>query len=159
MDPHRIEDKDDARRLLREERRHEHHQPRTLENARDVQAPTGAGNAALVAEDDRIELDPAEIAAADAELGRHYDELSKLLAQAKELEAPLRDGTSPVAAHLRKAFHLRSSDDAGVQAVLQGYLDELDTLRQSIRRVSSDHASNDAETAATLAGLRAKSEE
>lgn len=100
-----------------------------MQDARDVKAPSGAGTAKLVG-DGRIELDPAEIAAADAELGKRYDELSDLLAQAKELESPLKDGSGPVSLHPRKAFGLRGSADSGVQAVLKDYLDALTALHR-----------------------------
>jgi hypothetical protein len=154
MDEHRLSDKADAQKLLRQERQHKEHRSK-IEHARDVDEPTGAGSAELVGEDGgRIELDPAEIAAADAELGRRYDELNDLLAKAKDLESPLRDGDSPVAAHLRKAFGMRGSADTGVQATLRDYLDELDALRQAIRNAGAGHAENEADIQATLAGLR-----
>lgn len=154
VDEHRLSDKADARKLLRQERQHQERSSK-IEQAGDVAKPSGAGNAELVGEDDgTIELDPAEIAAADAELGRRYDELNELLTKAKELESPLRDGDSPVAAHLRKAFGMRGSADTGVQATLSDYLDELDALRQAIRNASAGHAENEADIQATLAGLR-----
>ncbi|KAA9156371.1 hypothetical protein FPZ12_028020 [Amycolatopsis acidicola] len=153
MDEHRLRDKADAQKLLRQEKQHQQHSSQVRE-AGDVAKPTGAGSAELVGEDDgRIELDPAEITAADAELGRRYDELNELLTQAKELESPLRDGNSPVAAHLRKAFGMRGSADTGVQATLRDYLDELDALRQAIRNAGAGHAENEADIQATLAGL------
>lgn len=159
MDAHRLQDKADARRLLREARKeasHSHAGP--VQEAGDVRKPTGAGSAALVGDGGRIELDPAEIAAADAELGRRHDELSGLLTQAKELEAPLKDGSGPVSAHLRKAFGLRGSADSGVQAVLREYLDELDSLRQAIRQAAAGHAAHEADVQDTLAALHAGGE-
>lgn len=154
MDAHRLQDKADARRLLREARQEEAHQHRgPIREAADVKAPSGAGSAALVGDDGRIELDPAEIAAADAELGRRYDELSDLLTRARNLEAPLRDGTGPVSAHLRKAFGVRGSSDSGVQAVLRDYLAELDGLRQAIRQAAAGHEAHEAEVGDTLTAL------
>ncbi|MFE0023950.1 hypothetical protein [Amycolatopsis sp. NPDC059021] len=150
MDPHRLQDKDDARRLLKQLGK----QPRTphrVASAEDVHDPSGAGNAALIADDaGRIELDPAQIAAADAALARHHDELSELLSQAKELEAPLRDGGSPVAKHLRRAFGLRGGADTGVQATLRDYLDELGTLRDAIRQAGASHARADEQAGESL---------
>lgn len=139
MDPYRLQDRADAQKLLRDLGK-QPQTPKHVASADDVRAPTGAGSAELVGVDDgAIELDPQEIAAADAELARRQDELSDLLAQAKELETPLRDGSSPVAAHLRKAFGLRGSADSGVQATLRGYLDELAALRDAIRQAGSSH--------------------
>jgi hypothetical protein len=135
----RIEDRGDAQRLLRDLGK-QPQTPKHVATARGVRDPTGAGSAELVGEDDgRIELDPQEIAAADAELGRRYEELSDLLAQAKELEAPLKDGSGPVATHLRQAFGLRGSADTGVQATLRQYLDELAALREAIRQAGASH--------------------
>lgn len=154
MDPHRLQDKADARRLLHDMGK-QPQTPRHVSTADEVDAPTGAGSAELVADDgDRIELDPAEIAAADAELARRHDELSELLAQAKELEAPLRDGSGPVATHLRRAFGLRGSADTGVQATLRDYLDELASLREAIRRAGSSHQQADDEVRDNLNALR-----
>ncbi|WP_027944872.1 hypothetical protein [Amycolatopsis taiwanensis] len=153
MDPHRLQDKADARRFLHEMGK-QPQTPRHVATADEVKAPTGAGSAELIAEgDDRIELDPAEIAAADAELARRHDELSELLAQAKELEAPLRDGSGPVATHLRRAFGLRGSADTGVQATLRDYLDELATLREAIRRAGAGHQAADDEARDSLRGF------
>src|SRR5438067_740895 len=154
VDPYRLEDKADAKRLLRELGK-QPQTPRHVSTAEGVKAPTGAGTAELVADDNRIELDPAEIAAANAELGRRYDELSDLLAQAKELASPLRDGGSPVADHLRKAFGIRGSADAGVQAVLQGYLDELNALRDAIRQAAAGHQAADEQAQDSLTAIRA----
>ncbi|TVT35722.1 hypothetical protein FNH05_25985 [Amycolatopsis rhizosphaerae] len=156
MDEYRLQDKADARRLLRELRAKEPHHSGTVERARDIARPTGAGSAELVGEDGgRIELDPGEIAAAEAELGRRYDELAGLLERARELEAPLQDGSGPVSAHLRKAFHLRGSAEFGVQATLRDYLDELSALRDAIRQAAAGHEQNEAEARAALGALRA----
>ncbi|HKS45700.1 MAG TPA: hypothetical protein VJT49_11420 [Amycolatopsis sp.] len=146
----------DARRLVRDLREKEPHQAGRVAKAGEVAAPAGAGSAELVGEDGgRIELDAAEIAAADAELARRSDELAELLAQARELEAPLRDGGGPVAGHLRKAFGVRGSADSGVQALLRDYLDELDALREAIRQARAGHEANEAETADALARIHA----
>lgn len=154
MDPYRLRDKADAKRFLREHGE-QPRTPRHVASAKDVEAPTGAGAAELVGEDGgRIELDPAEIAAADAELARRHDELSELLAQAKELEAPLRDGSGPVAAHLRRAFGLRGSAERGVQAILRDYLDELAALRAAIRNAASSHQRADEQARDSLHAIR-----
>lgn len=154
MDSRRLRDRADAQKLLRELGK----QPRTpkhVASAEEVRAPTGAGTAELVGEDDgRIELDPAEIAAADAELSRRYDELSDLLAQAKELEAPLKDGSGPVSTHLRQAFRLRGSADTGVQAILREYLNELASLRDAIRQAGVSHQRVDEEAQDSLRAVR-----
>lgn len=153
MDGYRLSDKADAEKLLRREKQYVAHSSK-IEHASGVAEPTGAGSAQLVGEDDgTIELDPAEIAAADAELGRRADELNELLTKARQLESPLRDGDSPVAVHLRKAFGMRGSADAGVQASLRDYLDELEALRQAIRNAGAGHMENEADIQATLAGL------
>ncbi|MFD2416065.1 hypothetical protein [Amycolatopsis pigmentata] len=151
MDGYRLSDKADAKRLLREMPKE--HTGRVAK-AGQVEAPAGAGSAELVGDAGRIELDPAEIAEAQAELDRHYDELTALLRQAGELETPLRDGSGPVSGHLRKAFGLRGSADSGVQAILRDYLDELAGLRDAIRQASQDHQRNEADAADTLAAIR-----
>ena len=154
MDPHRLQDKGDAQRLLKELGR----QPRTphhVATAGSVDDPSGAGTAALVAEDaGGIALDPQEIAAADAALARRHDDLTALLNRAKELETPLRDGGGPVAAHLRKAFGLRGSADTGVQATLRNYLDELEALRDAIRQAGAGHLRADEQAGDSLAAIR-----
>ncbi|WP_236790971.1 hypothetical protein [Amycolatopsis sp. GM8] len=154
MDAHRLRDKADARRLLQEAHREAaRHHPGKVLKADEVREPSGAGTAELVGDGGRIELDPGEIAAADAELRRRSDELSQLLAQAQDLEAPLRDGTGPVSGHLRKAFGQRGSADTGVQAVLRSYLDELGALRDAIRQAAAGHAENDANAKDIMATL------
>jgi hypothetical protein len=117
---------------------------------------SGAGTAEIVAETGIIELDPAEIAAADAELARREDELSGSLEQAKLLAHPLKDGTSPVAAHLRKAFGIRGSADGGVQAILRQYLDELAGLRTAIRQAGTGHVQQDSDAKDALDALHRK---
>lgn len=152
MDAYRLSDKADAKRLLRE-LPEEHHIGRVAK-AGQVEAPTGAGSAELVGDAGRIELDPAEIAQAQAELDRHYDELTALLTQAGALEAPLRDGSGPVPAHLWRAFGLRGSPDSGIQPIPRDYLDELDGLRDAIRQASQDHQRNESDAADTLAAIQ-----
>lgn len=153
MDGHRLSDKADARRLLRELPKEHHTGP--VAKADQVEAPRGAGSAELVGDAGRIELDPAEIAAAQAELDRRHEELSALLTHAGELEAPLRDGSGPVSVHLRKAFGIRGSADGGVQAILRDYLDELAALRDAIRQAADTYQRNEADTGDALAAIKA----
>lgn len=138
MSSHRVSDWDDARSLHKQFAKSEHKPARRVQDAASVHDPSGAGNAELVADDSgTIELDPAEIAAADAELAQRQDELAGYLRQAGQLASPLKDGSSPVAEHLRKAFEVRGSADGGVQATLQQYLDELSALRDAIHAASA----------------------
>jgi hypothetical protein len=126
--------------------------PKHIESARDVAEPTGAGSAGVEAEDvDGIDLDPEALAAAERKLGEQYYELAGYLAQAKGLEGKLHDGETPVAGPMGKAFNLRASTgEGGVQATLQAYLDELASLRESIRQAGATHQNFDADAAAEL---------
>jgi hypothetical protein len=153
VDGHRLSDKADARRLLREQPK-QHHSGHVAK-ADQVDAPSGAGSAELIGDAGHIELDPAEIAAAQAELDRRHEELTTLLTHAGELETPLRDGSGPVSVHLRKAFGLRGSADSGVQAILRDYLDELAALRDAIRQAADAHQRNEADAGDALATIKA----
>ncbi|TNC20196.1 hypothetical protein FG385_31245 [Amycolatopsis alkalitolerans] len=157
MDPRRLQDKEDVRNYLHKVGK-EPKTPHHVQRAESVDAPSGAGSARLVGDGGRIELDPAEIAAADAQLGKRYDELSELLTQAKELGAPLRDGGGPVAAHLRKAFGVRGSDQTGVQATLREYLDELASLRDAIRRAGAGHEQQEEQARDAMAAIHKDTE-
>ncbi|MGH8922371.1 MAG: hypothetical protein ACRD0H_29220, partial [Actinomycetes bacterium] len=135
----------------------EHKPSGRRQDAASVHDPSGAGNAALVADDTgTIELDPAEIAAADAELSRRHDELAGYLRQAGQLASPLKDGSSPVAGHLRKAFGIRGSADGGVQTILQQYLDELAALRDAIRAASAAQVQQENTAQDALGTLRGR---
>ncbi|WP_235884285.1 hypothetical protein [Saccharopolyspora elongata] len=128
MSSHRVSDWADVRALHKQQSKEADRsgKPKTADSAHDL---SGAGTAEIVADTGIIELEPAKIAAADAELAKPHDELAGYLEQAKLLAHPLKDGTSPVAAHLRKAFGIRGSADGGVQTILRQYLDELASLR------------------------------
>lgn len=136
-------------RLVRQAQRHPEQQ---YGHVREV-AAVGNTPGQIVADGGRFELDPAGIAAADAELGRCRDELATLLAESVQLETPLRDGGGPVASHLRKAFGLRGSTDGGVQGALRGYLAELDALRSAIRQAGADHGQHESDVADQLRSL------
>ncbi|WP_033292611.1 hypothetical protein [Amycolatopsis jejuensis] len=158
MNTHRVSDWADVRALDKKQGRQEHPDGRPP-TAGSVHDPSGAGTAEIVAEDTGvIELDPAEIAAADAELQKRHDELTGYLEQAKQLTHPLKDGTSPVAAHLRKAFGVRGSADGGVQTILQQYLDELSALRSAIRAASAGQVRQEADARDSLTALRDRAE-
>jgi hypothetical protein len=126
--------------------------PKHIEHARDVAEPTGAGSAGVQAEDgDGIDLDLEAVEAAQRKLGQHYLELSAYLERAKSLDGQLNDGKGPVAEPMGKAFTLRAgADEGGVQAMLRAYLEELSSLRESIRRVGSTHQEFDQQSAAGL---------
>ncbi|MBB4684508.1 hypothetical protein [Amycolatopsis jiangsuensis] len=160
MSSHRVSDWGDVRALHKKQGKDEHASSRAARDADSVHDPSGAGNAELVADETgTIELDPAEIAAADAELAKRQDEIAGYLRQAGQLASPLKDGYSPVAAHLRKAFGLRGSADAGVQAVLQQYLDELTSLRDAIRAASAGHVRHEGDAQDALGALHRRADE
>ena len=146
---YRLSDTGDARRLVRQAQRHPEQR---YGHVREV-AVVGNTPGQVVADGGRFELDPAGLAAADAELGRWRDELATLLAESAQLDTPLRDGGGPVAGHLRKAFGLRGSSESGVQAALRDYLAELDALRSAIRQAGADHGRHEADVADRLRSL------
>ncbi|WP_020658255.1 hypothetical protein [Amycolatopsis benzoatilytica] len=158
MNTHRVSDWADVRALHKQQQKEAHRTGKDPAPVDSLPDPSGAGNAEIVADTSIIELDPAEIAAADAELARRQDELAGYLDQAKQLAHPLSDGTSPVAAHLRKAFGVRGSADGGVQTILQQYLDELSSLREAIRQASAGHVQQESDAKDSLDALSRQAE-
>ncbi|GAA3533001.1 hypothetical protein GCM10022222_15470 [Amycolatopsis ultiminotia] len=160
MSSHRVSDWGDVRALDKKLAKGAHKSSHHAQDASSVHDPSGAGTAELVAEDTgRIELDPDEIAAADAELAKRHDELTGYLHQAEQLASPLRDGNSPVAEHLRKAFGVRGSTDAGVQAVLRQYLEELSALRGAIRAASDGQVRQEGDAQDALGALHGRTDD
>ncbi|MGV9299173.1 hypothetical protein [Amycolatopsis sp. NPDC003676] len=158
MSSHRVSDWADVRALHRKQAGETHRAGRP-ETSDSVRGPAGAGTAEIVADTGVIELDPAEIAAADAELEKRQQELTACLEQAKQLAHPLKDGTSPVAAHLRQAFGARGSADGGAQTILRQYLDELSSLREAIRRASAGHVQQESDAKDSLDALHRRADE
>ncbi|MEJ2857302.1 MULTISPECIES: hypothetical protein [unclassified Saccharothrix] len=141
----RVRDENHARRMLDELDRD---RPRH-ERPPDVAAPTGAGFADVVAQADRIELDPAELAEALRRLDALHDEISTRLAESVRLEGPFGDGHGPVSRHMRAAFGLRAGH-SGVQGALRSYLDELGALRAALHQVGVTHQTQDEAVADTM---------
>jgi hypothetical protein len=147
--------KAEARRLLEQNRAAEaleRYADNHRKHATDVAAPTGAApitpTAPLV---DGIELDYTELASAQAELARHYDQIVDFLAKARELSMPLADGQTPVTRQMRLAFGLRGDvNSGGVQAALQEYLRELDNLRAALHKVAETHQVQDDDAATAM---------
>jgi len=145
--------KREARELLKDYRQQERESREgPMRHAAQVAGPSGAGAAGVIGEGkDGIELDPAEVAAAEKRLGELYAEIAGYKAQAEELSGPLGDGGGPVAAHMRRAFGLRGGAGPGsVHAALQEYLAELARLREAIAQVGATHQASDDATAEAM---------
>jgi hypothetical protein len=81
---------------------------------------------------DGIAADFQRLTDLDSQLLTLRDRLVEQRKAAAELSAPLADGTSPVTAPMRKAFHQRADVDEGVQGALDQYIRELDAVRTAI---------------------------
>jgi hypothetical protein len=111
--------------------------------ARPVHAVSGTGM-------DGFEVDLAELARTERELAGVHDILQGYMNQSAKLTGPLRDGHSPVADHMRRAFFERADLDGGLQQALREYMRELFTVRRAILATLNSYQALDADAVARL---------
>jgi hypothetical protein len=97
-----------------------------------------------------FELDPEAMRATLKELGDLRAKLEGFRREAQRLAEPLPDGGGLVAMQMRQAFLDRADLDNGVQAVLEDYILELDSVEDTIRSTLEAYESLDARTATDL---------
>jgi hypothetical protein len=124
----RIDNMSEAKHLLR----HEHRERPTAYLVTEVDALAAGPHNVTGVGMDGFQADFGALRDAERDLAALHDELLGQLNEAAELTGPLNDGTSPVAAPMRKAFHSRANNEGGVQTALQQYLTELIGVRIAI---------------------------
>jgi hypothetical protein len=147
MTRERIEDFDDVERLNRNPD-YERVRPKKVNadehvGPRPVHAIAGTGM-------NGVEVDLAQLALAERELAGLHDQLVAHMNKATALTEPVRDGNSPIVAHMRRAFLERADLAGGVQGTLQDYLKELFAVRGAILATLSSYQALDADAAALL---------
>lgn len=98
----------------------------------DIRAGAAPVHGAAGTNMDGIATDFDALVAAERELADLHDDLYDQLRAATALAGPLGDGSSPVTAHMRRAFLDRADIEGGVQAALVDYIEELFAVRSAI---------------------------
>lgn len=116
----------------------------------DIRAGEASAHGSVGTGMDGIAVDPEALVRAERELAELHDDLLGQLRDAGTLAGPLGDGTSPVAAHLRRAFVNRADTEAGVRAALVDYLEELFAVRSAMLRTLEAYQGVDGDLAERL---------
>ena len=127
MARHRVDSFTEAQELS-----HDHKTVRPHRPGPDIHAGQAQTHGATGQNMDGISADFQRLTDLYGQLQTLRDRLVQQRAAAAELTGPLEDGTSPVTAPMRKAFHQRADADAGVQGALDQYIGELDAVRAAI---------------------------
>jgi len=144
MGRERIDDLTDARRLRHEYR--EQDVAYLLPEINGIQARHGVTGVGM----DGIEVDLDALRQAERDLAGLHDDLVSHLNEAADLTGPLGDGTSPVTAPMRAAFHTRAGHEGGVQTALQQYMTELIAVRVTILKTLAAYEGVEQETVSRL---------
>ena len=140
----RIDSAGEARHLQHKyHQAHTHHATHYEAGAAPVHGVSGTGM-------DGVQVDLAKLAEAEGKLAGLHETLMAHLRDATRLTDDLQDGTSPVAGPMREAFFDRAGTEVGVQAFLQGYLDELFNVRGAILQTLAGYRSVDESAVAML---------
>jgi hypothetical protein len=97
-----------------------------------------------------VEVDLGRLKEAESKLAEQHGALVAQMREAARLTGPLHDGTSPVAAPMRRAFLHRADVDGGVQGILRDYLAEVFAVRLAIADTLQSYQALDDDTAAVL---------
>jgi hypothetical protein len=146
MTRERITSERDAENTL-----HEYHRPKRHESNVKVHVEARAEHSMSGVNMNGFEFNPQDMLTAYSKLTECRDALVALRQRAEHLNSPLPDGTSLVAHHMRRAYQHRSDPDSGVQAVLDDYLAEVESVRVAIGTTLANYQGLDTE-AATMIG-------
>ncbi|HET9138697.1 hypothetical protein [Actinophytocola sp.] len=93
---------------------------------------------------DGFEVDLAELLRTEHDLAGLHDTLVGFMNDATALAGPLKDGSSPVAKHMQRAFFERADLDGGLQQALREYMRELLAIREALLATVRSYQSLDA---------------
>ena len=127
MARHRVDSYTEAQELSHDQHTVKPHRP-----GPDIHAGHAQTHGATGENMDGISADFQRLSELYGQLQALRDRLVQHRAAAAELTGPLQDGTSPVTAPMRKAFHQRADVDQGVAGALDQYIGELDAVRAAI---------------------------
>jgi hypothetical protein len=141
----RIQNEHDAR-----EARDDHHKAKRHKNNVTVHAGPNVDHSMSGVDMHGFELDPDAMVRTLGRLASLRQELQSYQTKAAHLAAPLPDGGGLVAHQMRSAYLDRADHDNGVQAVLREYLEELDSVEDTIRSTLEAYLGVDARAATDL---------
>jgi len=103
---------------------------------------------------DGISADFQRLTELDGQLLALRDRLVQHRGAAADLTGPLSDGTSPVTAPMRKAFHQRADVDEGVTGALDQYIGELDAVRTAIANTLQTYQGVEGDAVTRFTGMQ-----
>lgn len=94
---------------------------------------------------DGFEVNLGQLIRTERDLAGTHDILQAYMTESTKLAGPLRDGHSPVAKHMQRAFFERADLDGGLQQALREYMRELFSIRKALLATLNSYQALDAD--------------